>query len=294
MLHEVLMPFYGDVEHFKYAVRSVLAQTDPDWTLTIIDDVYPSDEPSLFVEELNDSRITYFRNSENLGVSKNFQKCVDSAKADFITIMGCDDALLPGYVERVKEVIAQNPELAYIQPGVVVIDEENNKYLPLGDKVKLSLKESFSPPTTASGEQLATSLLKGCWTYFPSIAWNTSVLSNNSFRPEFRIVLDLALQLEIITGGGAIFIDEKATFAYRRHRKSVSMESALDGSRFVEEHTLFSEIAVKTKNLGWTKASRAAQLHITSRFNAVTELPRALFTGHFAGAGRLLRHIFGK
>lgn len=288
------MPFYGDIEHFKYAINSVVSQSDPDWSLTVFDDQYPSDAPRTFLESINDSRITYLRNETNLGVSGNFQQCIDKAEADFITIMGCDDALLPHYVERVKHIISENKDVAYIQPGVEVIDEDNISYLPLGDKVKNRLKMEFNPPSIASGETLASSLLKGCWTYFPSIAWNTQVLKSNKFRPEFRVVLDLDLQLRIIASGGRVYVDDMPTFAYRRHRKSVSMESARDGSRFVEENLLFTEFAQTADTLGWKKAQKAAAVHLTSRLNALREFPSALLTGHFAGARQLAKHVFGK
>lgn len=291
---ELFMPFYGDLSHFKYAIRSFVSQTDPDWALTIFDDQYPSEEPSQFIDELDDPRITFIRNEKNLGVSGNFQQCIDKATADFIAIVGCDDALLPNYVDRMKKILEENQGLAYIQPGVVVIDEHDVAYLPAADRVKLQLKNKFLPPSLASGEILATSLLKGCWTYFPSIVWNTQVLKEINFRPEFRVVLDLALQLEIVSSGGLLYIDDLPTFEYRRHRKSVSMESAHDGSRFVEEHSLFAEYSEIAHQLGWKRARRAAVLHITSRLNALTELPRALNSLNFEGAGRMVKHIFGK
>lgn len=291
---QLFMPFYGDVEHFRRAVLSVIEQNDSNWTLTILDDQYPSDLPAKFITELNDQRITYIRNKSNLGVSGNFQQCIELAEADFITIMGCDDLLLPDYVGRTRHIISANPTVSYIQPGVVVIDENDNKYLPLGDKVKRQLRDTFTPPATAQGEELAASLLKGCWTYFPSVAWKTEVIRKFSFRPEFRIVLDLALQLEIVAAGGKLFVDNTNTFAYRRHRSSVSMESALDGSRFIEESALFSEFAQTATSLGWDKAARSARLHVTSRFNALVELPSALIAGKFKGAGILLKHVLGK
>lgn len=291
---ELFMPFYGDVEHFRRAVLSVVSQNDPLWKLTILDDQYPSDLPERFVDDLNDSRITYIRNASNLGVSGNFQKCVELAQAHFVVIMGCDDLLLEGYVGRIRQIIEANPNVSYIQPGVLVVDENDNDYLPLGDKVKRRLRDAFAPPSIAQGEDLAASLLQGCWTYFPSIAWNTEVLKKYSFRPDFRIVLDLALQLEIIADGGKLFIDRTNTFCYRRHRASVSMESALDGSRFQEENTLFTEFAQVASSLGWNKASKAAKLHLTSRLNALVELPSALFSRKFKGAAILLKHVFGK
>ena len=291
---ELFMPFYGDVSHFKYAIKSFVSQTDPEWVLTIFDDQFPSEEPRLFIENLGDPRIKFIRNQKNLGVSENFQQCINEAGSNFIAIIGCDDALLPNYVERMKQIIEEHKDLAFIQPGVEVIDENNLPYLPLGDKVKQKLKNNFHPPTIASGDKLATSLLKGCWTYFPSIVWSTKVLKKINFRPEFRVVLDLALQLEIISKGGRVFIDDIPSFEYRRHRKSVSMEAAQDGSRFVEENSLFHEFAKKAHKLGWESARRAAVLHITSRLNAFTELPRALGSRNLEGAGRMIKHIFGK
>ena len=41
MTLDIMMPFYGRIDHFKLAVQSVLDQTSPDWRLVIVDDVYP-------------------------------------------------------------------------------------------------------------------------------------------------------------------------------------------------------------------------------------------------------------
>ena len=291
---EIFMPFYGDVEYFKTAVMSVVNQTDPQWKLTILDDQYPSREPEEFVLGLNDSRITYLRNKQNLGVSQNFQQCLELAEADFINIMGCDDELLDNFVKRTKEIIAANSVVSYIQPGVQIIDEKGQPYLPLGDKVKRRIRNEFNPPTELSGENLASSLLKGCWTYFPSLIWKTSEIKKYNFRSDFTIVLDLALQLEIISGGGSLYVDDEPSFLYRRHRSSVSMKSSLDGTRFIEESQLFNQFAEKSLILGWNKARREANLHLTSRLNALLEIPVALIQRQFTGAGILIRHVFSK
>jgi hypothetical protein len=41
VLIDIMMPFYGRVDHFKEAVRSVIEQDDPEWRLTVLDDKYP-------------------------------------------------------------------------------------------------------------------------------------------------------------------------------------------------------------------------------------------------------------
>jgi len=35
---DIMLPYYGDVALMQNAVRSVIAQSDPDWRLTVVDD----------------------------------------------------------------------------------------------------------------------------------------------------------------------------------------------------------------------------------------------------------------
>lgn len=66
----------------------------------------------------------------------------------------------------------------------------------------------------------------------------------------------------------------------------------MDGSKFLQELVLFSEVAERSKNLGWNKTARVAKTHLFSRLNAATELPRALISGNKTGIKNLLSHIF--
>src|SRR5258708_37105035 len=95
---DVMMPYYGDVALMQAAVRSVLAQTDPDWHLTVVDDGEAADVPEWFAQ-LGDPRVTYLRNEANLGGSGNFQKGLELATRDRLTIIGCADLPLPNEVQ---------------------------------------------------------------------------------------------------------------------------------------------------------------------------------------------------
>lgn len=294
MTLEIMMPFFGNIEQFKAAVMSIVNQSSADWRLTILDDQYGSPQPAEFVAHLNDPRIHYRLNPTNMGISKNFQQCVSLAEFDYVTIMGCDDILLPHYVARMNALTRAQPSASYFQPGVVVIDDKGEEISPLADRVKARLRKKLAPPLLVEGEPIAASLLEGNWTYFPSICWRTSELKKYGFREEYRIVLDLALQLQIIAGGGALYIDEDVTFAYRRHRTSASMWASTDGSRFIEEAALFQEFAKNAKTLGWNKASRVARSHLSSRLNAGIEFPRTLLSGNWRASWIILRHLVGR
>jgi glycosyltransferase involved in cell wall biosynthesis len=289
---DIMMPFYGRFDHFRIAVESVLAQTNGDWRLVVVDDVYPDLAPGEWVSAIDDPRVTYIRNEVNLRPSRNYRKCVSLMTSEFAVIMGCDDVMLPDYVQRVTDLIALFPDASVIQPGVSVIDEHGAPSRPLADRVKDLYRFRGSGPRTYSGEKLATSLLRGNWTYFPSLCWRVEALRRHEFRLDLDVVQDLAMLLEITKEGGSLLLDDAVCFNYRRHSTSVSAVTGPDGSKFKQELTLFREIERDTRARGWNHAARAARNHWTSRMNALSELPAAMRAGNAAGRRNLLAHAF--
>ena len=73
MAIDVMLPYYGDVDHFKKAVDSVLAQSYTDFRLVVVDDGYPDPEPASYMGEIDarDSRVTDEQSETNLGANGN-------------------------------------------------------------------------------------------------------------------------------------------------------------------------------------------------------------------------------
>ncbi|GAA2058621.1 hypothetical protein GCM10009820_20820 [Leifsonia soli] len=285
---DIMMPFYGDPGVFRDAVQSVLAQTDRDWRLVVIDDVYPDTAPGEWVSGLGDDRIVYLRNEVNLGVSGNFSRSVELVRSEHFVLMGCDDLLEPEYVATMRAAVGRHPDAAYFQPTVTVIDGEGRPCLPLPDRVKGWYRPKAPGEQIMRGEELAVSLLRGNWTYFPSILWRTDAVRRHGFDAAFEVVLDLNLQLEIVLDGGALVVLPDAVFRYRRHGASVSSWTASDGTRFDEERAFFLSSAAVLDERGWRRAAQVARAHWSSRFNAVTRVPSALRNAR--GLRSLARH----
>ncbi|HYI32407.1 MAG TPA: glycosyltransferase [Glaciibacter sp.] len=293
MTLDIMMPFYGRIDHFKLAVQSVLAQTNPDWRLVIVDDVYPDLSAGEWARSIDDPRVTYHRNEKNLRPSLNYRRCVELMESEFAVLMGCDDVMAPGYVERVTELIASFPDASIIQPGVSTIDSDGVASRPLPDLIKSWYRFSGTGARQYSGEELATSLLRANWTYFPSLCWRVSELRTYEFRLDLDVVQDLAMLLDITKGGGSLVLDDTAVFAYRRHSGSVSAVTGFDGSKFAQERTLFGEADRDLSRLGWKRGALAARVHLTSRLNALSCLPGAVRSGNRSGRKALLRHVLG-
>lgn len=271
---DVMLPYYGDVELMKTAVRSVAAQDDPRWRLVVIDDAYPDAEPAAWFASLSDPRITYIRNETNLGARDNFTKALELAEADVFVMMGADDVMLPSYLRTVSAALRDHPEVSAVQPGVEVIDGSGRRVRTLPDAVKRLAGPKPRPALVLGGEQLATSLLHAGWHYFPSLAWRTESVRRYGFSPEYNVVQDLALLLDIAADGGSVAVLRDPVFQYRRHAQSDSSVRAVDGRRFIEERTFFQREAERFRSQGWAQAARAAELHWTSRLHALSVLLR--------------------
>lgn len=289
MTIDILMPFYGDPDQFKEAVCSVLGQTDRDWRLVIVNDCYPHWDPESWVAELGDDRVTLLRNPRNLGVQGSFDRCIDLAQAEYATILGCDDRLLPNYIADMHALIERFDRPEYLQPGVRVIDETGKAALPLADRIKRWVQPSISGAALLTGEHVVTTLMRGNWTYFPAICWRVDQLRRFRFAEQYEIVLDLAMQFDILIEGGRFGVSGETAFEYRRHSASASSYTASDGTRFIEERDFYREAATRLRTRGWNQASRAARLRVTSRLNALSKLPGALLRRDWAAARLLTR-----
>ncbi|KYJ99900.1 glycosyltransferase [Microbacterium sp. p3-SID338] len=288
---DVMLPYYGDVALMKLAVRSVLDQSFTDVRLVVIDDGYPDPEPARWFGEMRDPRVTYLRNETNLGANGNYRKAVELVEADWFVMMGADDVMRPDYLATVADA-AQRYDVDLIQPGVEVIDENGSRVLPLVDRVKKLITPRVEGHGAAiGGEDLAASLMRGDWAYFPSIVWRTEVVQRIGFRTGLDVVQDLALILDIVKQGGKMALLTDVVFDYRRHSQSDSSVRALDGRRFDEERSFFLSEAESFDRLGWPRAARFARRHLTSRLNAASLLLKAARTPG-GSVKALMRHIW--
>lgn len=290
MTVDVLFPYYGDVELMKLAVHSVLDQSHRDLRLVVTDDCYPDPSIPAWFASLGDDRIEYHRNETNLGANGNYRKAAGMATSELAVVMGADDIMLTNHLAWLVEQAAAHPEVACFQPGVFVIDEHGATTSSLIEWIKDVRRPRGHGVRILRGEDLAVSLLAGNWLYFPSLGWRTEVLQRIGFRQGLDVVQDLALVLDIAKDGGALLLDDRATFLYRRHAGSDSSWRALDGTRFDEEHRFFEQMADEFAAIGWTRAARTARLHLTSRLHALTLAPKAAGRKRWTGVKNLTRH----
>jgi glycosyltransferase involved in cell wall biosynthesis len=113
MKFSVLLPTYNRLDLLKYAIASVLLQNYADWEL-IISDNQSEDDVHGYIEALNEPRIHYSRTESLLNVTDNWNRVLSFATGDYVVMLGDDDALMPGYFEKLLAVIHEYNEPDWI------------------------------------------------------------------------------------------------------------------------------------------------------------------------------------
>lgn len=107
----ILLPVYNGLPYIYEAIDSVLKQDFEDWEL-IVSDNGSTDGTRDYLRSLNDSRIQIHEQPLNLGIMGNLNFLLTQAKSSIARILGHDDRLLPGCLERTVRFMAERPDCA--------------------------------------------------------------------------------------------------------------------------------------------------------------------------------------
>lgn len=108
MKFSICIPSYNAEKTIQRAIESVLAQTNSECELIVIDD-RSSDNTVSIAKQYEASNVKVIVNDENLGVGRNWNKAYKVAKGDWVLLLGHDDYLADRCLEKVAQIIDSGP-----------------------------------------------------------------------------------------------------------------------------------------------------------------------------------------
>jgi len=112
----ICIPTYNRAQYLRNCLHSIVlnhADTDIDYEVCVSDNC-SSDDTTIVVEEFRELLpVKYQRNSENLGIPRNFLSVVSMADGDFVWLLGDDDLLMPDALSSLSDLIYINPDVDY-------------------------------------------------------------------------------------------------------------------------------------------------------------------------------------
>jgi len=100
----VVIPVYNRATQLGHALRSVLAGSEQDFEIVVVDDG-STDNPSRIIEELADPRILLLR-QENGGGGAARNTGIDKARGRYIAFLDSDDVFLPHHLSAMRKLLA--------------------------------------------------------------------------------------------------------------------------------------------------------------------------------------------
>ena len=111
----VVVMSYNNARFIGETIESVLSQQDVALELIIVDDCSSDDSLEVVRRYQSDPRLALEVNTENLGQTGNFNKCVRCGTGRYVVVLGSDDILYPGHLSALVEALD-------IRDGDVVLD----------------------------------------------------------------------------------------------------------------------------------------------------------------------------
>ena len=210
----VCIPSYNNVRFIAGAIESALCQTLADFELLIIDDC--STDGTLEAASSyagRDGRIRLLANERNVGMVLNWNRCLEEARGDYVKFLFSDDLLCsPHALERMANVLDENPAVALVSSGRQIIDDESRV---------VEVLSSFPDRTLSRGKEIINDCLAGMLREHNPIGEPSAVmfrrhLAERGFDPRYRQLVDLEMWFHLLEQGEYAHIAEPLC-AFRRH-----------------------------------------------------------------------------
>lgn len=123
----IAIPTFKRPELLKEAIESAFNQIDySDYEVIVVDNNPERDcETERLLKKYSDKRIAYYKNSENIGMYGNWNRCIELARGEYVTILNDDDTLSEEYLKSVNGIISrQNKIIDALITGFQLIDSD--------------------------------------------------------------------------------------------------------------------------------------------------------------------------
>lgn len=124
-LVSIICHCFNHASFVEECLNSVLNQSYKNIELIIVDDCSSDNSVEVIENWLKKKpEIQFFKNPENLGITKSFNKTVEFTKGQFLIDLATDDVLLPNCIEEQISVFNQNPNACLVFGNAELIDEK--------------------------------------------------------------------------------------------------------------------------------------------------------------------------
>lgn len=121
----ICIPTYNAAKYLSFAVESALSQSFKDIEVIVCDNA-STDNTQTLLANYKDERLKVFRNDTNVGMIRNFNRCLELASGEYIKFLEADDILETDCVDKMVNFAEQYPNVGIVSCGRTLIDSAGN------------------------------------------------------------------------------------------------------------------------------------------------------------------------
>lgn len=238
-LFSVMIPTYNRFTFLGETLGSILKQ-DPGaakMEIAVVDDASTQGDPSSLIEGTGRGRARLYKNDRNLGISGNFNRCIELARGQWIHILHSDDIILPGFYEQAEKLIAASEGVQAIAFRCFITDQNGTI-----DAVTDNLAD-----LTANPQELRRRFLTGTPLQCAGVIVKREAYERRGgFLTSLRLFLDVEMW-------SRLFFQEKAVYSreclatFRMHGASASSKIFGEALHLREQ---YDALPYMCKNMG--------------------------------------------
>lgn len=120
---EIFVLSYNRARYLKDCLKSILAQTFREFTVTVLDNASPEDIAGV-VQSFQDDRLRLVINPSNIGFLGNWLKAYNMASAKYMMIFHDDDCMWPRLLECQLRLFNEHPHLTFVSTAANLVYSE--------------------------------------------------------------------------------------------------------------------------------------------------------------------------
>lgn len=241
------------------AVESALAQDVPGLDVLVVDNC-STDGTWEALQEIRDARVRLVRNSRNVGLFGNFNRCIDLASGEYLRFLCSDDTLTRGCLGREIEAMDASP-------SAVLLSSKARRVTLRGDV--LGTHADHFPPGRYGGTAAIAGVLRFTADYgFNPLNYPSGVLLRSDvvrqtghFDESMQLAADVDLFFRVLAAGDLLVADHVGC--------EITVHREQEGSRVSGNALVMREAYLLLERFGDTLGSPPALRHVAKQLGGM-------------------------
>lgn len=223
----VLVPIYNHYDHLLTCLKSIFTEIDDSAEVVLVDDGSTDPRIAGLLDKLAVAHpaLSILRLQQNRGISQAQNAGVARARGEYVCFVDCDDELMPGVLQRLRQVLSGDPHTDYLFTNRVDIDATGRRLR----SARYGGYDWLNP----SGD-ISLDLLDGMVASHLKVLRRNAYISIGGCNERYDGIQDWELALRMSFSGRMRHLDEE-WYRHRVHQNSVTSSARASQFRKTNE-----------------------------------------------------------